>query len=341
MVQCEAKHIDLNSVGFHMPCNAIAAAAKRPDNDADDDSDDSEASDNDSSDDDTEFPLINLAELQKSIAGDTRQAPIDAYSPVSDIREMSLLMELVGPFVVRGRAGSYSIRYEDLACAYNAELQRRFALDKTIFQHSGLRMKSAAHVREFFERTDRGLEIGEAIAPVRDRFIALRTLLRDCTSGPVPPAMHANSELPDCISSSGLAGSGCCSNSGVDSGTSKRKARSCKTCDSQGRGNYWKLRQIGTKRTMRFVCTNTVCELYEYDDHSSFSKAPKSKSKRCCISCRAAGLGDFELRQIGFRANTQFLCTNPFCVLVGDSSAHNRSTAFATEVDGSGRVPMT
>ena len=159
-------------------------------------------------------------------------------------------------------------------------------------------MKSAAHGREFFERTDRGLEIGQAIAPVRDRFIALRILLRDSTSGPVPPAMHANSEFPDCISSSCLASS--VSDHGIDSGKSKRNARSCRTCDSKGRGNYWKLRQIGTKRTMRFVCTNTVCELYEYDDRTSLSKAPKLKSKRCCISCRAAGLGDFELLQIGF-----------------------------------------
>jgi hypothetical protein len=86
---------------------------------------------------------------------------------------MNLLMELVGPFVVKGREGSTTVRYEALASAYNSELQKRLVLDKSLFQLSGLRMKSAAHVREFFERTDRGLEIGQAIAPVRDRFIAL------------------------------------------------------------------------------------------------------------------------------------------------------------------------
>jgi hypothetical protein len=250
------------------------------------------------------------------LAGETRQAAIDAYSPVSDIREMSLLMELVAPFVVKSRAGSSSIRYEDLARAYNAELQKRFALDKSMFQQSGLRMKSAAHVREFFERTDRGLEIGQSIAPVRDRFIALRTMLRDCTSAYVPPAMQPKSCFDGCSSSFGFASSGCCNDSDVDSSKPKRKARSCKTCDSLGRGDFWKLRQIGAKANTRFVCTNTICELYEYDDRTSLLKASTSKSKRCCIHCRAAGLGEFQLRQTGSQASSQYHCINPDCILL-------------------------
>ena len=332
--QCETKRIDLNSVGFHMPTSATTVGVRRPDNEnVDDDSCESDALGDDSSDDDDETLPINLAELQKSVAGQTRQAPIDAYSPVSDIREMSLLMELVAPFVVRGRGGSNSIRYEGLACTYNAELQKRFALDKVMFQQSGLRMKSAAHVREFFERTDRGLEIGQAIAPVRDRFIELRTMLRDCTSASIPTAMQPKSCVEDCFSTFTFASGACCDDSGIGSSKPKRKARSCKTCDSQGRGDFWKLRQIGSKSNTRFVCTNTVCELYEYDDRTSLLK---SKSKRCCIHCRAAGLGKFHLRQTGSQANSQYHCLNPNCTLLTGKRAAEKEVGPDVEQVGLG-----
>ncbi len=85
----------------------------------------------------------------------------------------------------------------------------------------------------------------------------------------------------------------------------------------QGRGDHWKLRQIGSKCNMRFVCTNTICELYEYNDRVSLSEAaPKIKSRPCCIYCRAARLGEFEVRRSGSRENTQLHCSNPDCILL-------------------------
>lgn len=299
-----------------MPPSEPAPGTINADIDTDDNLVESEPSDDDASDDEAEALPCSLSELQKSIAGDTRQAPIDAYSPVSDIREMTLLMELVGPFVVRGRKGSATVRYEALASAYNSELQKRLVLDKSLFQKSGLRMKSAAHVREFFKRTDRGLEIGQAIAPVRDRFIALRSMLRDITSASVPPAMQAKSGLGECSIASCFAGAGCSNDKDVGSTYKKKKARSCKACDSQGRGKFWRLRQIGSTCTTRFVCSNTICELYECDDRVSLSEVPKPKSKPCCVHCRAAGLGEFGIRRSGSRENTQLHCDNPECILL-------------------------
>ena len=61
-----------------MPTSATTVGVRRPDNEnVDDDSCESDALGDDSSDDDDETLPINLAELQKSIAGQTRQASID------------------------------------------------------------------------------------------------------------------------------------------------------------------------------------------------------------------------------------------------------------------------
>ena len=93
------------------------------------------------------------------------------------------------------------------------------------------------------------------------------------------------------------------------------------------------LRQIGSKSNTRFVCTNTVCELYEYDDRTSLLK---SKSKRCCIHCRAAGLGEFHLRQTGSQANSQYHCLNPNCTLLTGKRAAGKEVGPDVEQVGLG-----
>jgi len=87
------------------------------------------------------------------------------------------------------------------------------------------------------------------------------------------------------------------------------------------RGSYWKLRQVGSTFRTQFVCINTICELYEYEDRTTSRDASKPKSKRCCIPCRNAGLGDFVQRQSGNRENTQFHGTNTVCVRLAKPSA--------------------
>ena len=127
-------------------------------------------------------------------------------------------------------------------------------------------MKSAGHIKHFFERTDRGLSIARALSGVQGDFIALRRRLRDQTSLPAPPARPP---FRSCCSSAD------CRPARVEARGSEQlpqmseakvaKKKCCSVCRGRGHGE-WRLYRRGNSKSsggIRLLCTNPLCEKYQ------------------------------------------------------------------------------
>ena len=315
--------IDLSKIGFHMPQRKDTKAPHSDDDHSGSsaDTDDSVNADSDSDDDSDSgdpdnpggFPkdVLDMAALQQSVAGDSFQAPITAMSPVASPGEMKLLMELVKQFT-RSVRGKVSVQYENLAMAFNAELDRQRQADSGAFACSGLRPKSAAQVKDFFERVDVGLQVSGALRPVFDQYVRLRANLRDNTSAPPPAAIKCPT----------VPAAGCCGevehNCDPLSDKKSRAPRTCQKCKMHGRGR-WRIRQTGSLSSalgIFFICSNPLCVDYKDFARSSSATATSTgrrKKSRMCPHCRVGGHGEFQLRQMGTRESMQFVCSNFSC----------------------------
>ena len=132
----------------------------------------------------TDLRPVDLTELKRNIGGDGPHAPILSMAPVCNIAEISLIVNLAKKHLRQGKANrgkgrNSFVDYASLSAAYNARLQEQFVSDKNTFRSLGLRLKSPAHVKDFFERAESGLILSASLAGVKDEFIELRRRLRD------------------------------------------------------------------------------------------------------------------------------------------------------------------
>jgi len=75
-----------------------------------------------------------------------------------------------------------------LATAYNTSMHEKFQSDPFNVPFLGLRMKSSAHIKDFFDLIDKGLAIGTAFSGKMEEFIEVRRILRDESASAAPPA---------------------------------------------------------------------------------------------------------------------------------------------------------
>ncbi len=150
---------------------------------------------------------------------------------------------------------------------------------------SCLYMKSAAHLKQFLEKTDDSLMVAHATSGVRSKLAGLRRRLRDETSLPVPPALSCGSG-PSCCGdmdcTSGIpALAGCPPNEVTKPPPPKKKRKppSCPECKKANRDTTGhSYHQEGTRATMRYVCSHPSCPRHR-SLMATVEAAPKQKRK--------------------------------------------------------------
>lgn len=294
----KARGIDVDSNGFHVPKSHGVAPVKNmgaTDSDGEDLSSDEDEEDDDEDDedggsdeenayikDDPSLLPIDLTELEKGIAGDCLQAPMLAMAPVSCFAEIIMIMRLAESQLSalssrkrKKRNQHWGLDYASLAFAFNEEAGAAFNLDASSLLHSGIRLKSPAQIKIFFEKFDDALVVSHTTSGVRDRLIALRRQLRDSTSFPTPPIMAPEPPPPTFCCGAEATSSSQGNASMIDdddapvgddhvpplkSKPRKKAARSCPDCRREKRdiaGHSY--RQVGTRSETRFVCSHPAC----------------------------------------------------------------------------------
>ena len=306
--------------------------------DSESDSESGEDAESGESGDGSVLRPLDLSALEKSISGDTSQASILSYEPVQTCVEIELIMRLVGEHSSSAKrkaskkpgnstpAITRTVNYASLASAFNASLaELHRSVSKNQSTTKGLRLKSAAHIKDFFERTDCGLVVSASCAGVSKDMADLRRRLRDETSAVVPDVRALASSTQPVVAATKAAPV-------RQLALAKRKPRCCKLCRSEDRGE-WPLRisRKGRQQGQQFICTNHACGKFmatpvtETEDrrgasrekgHSSagatsvtVSATKKAKEGRAYKSCRDAGLGEHPLKQSGYRERMP--CTVP------------------------------
>jgi hypothetical protein len=241
-------------------------------------------------------------------------------------------MMQLAPMHVKNSKGKKTVDCVRLATAYNTSLHGMFQSDPAKAPNLGLRLKSPAHVKDFFDRVDNGLEIGASLAGKIDEFVTVRRMLRDETASAVSPAARRDPLVETGLNSS-FAESGDCGRN-CDGGdnyvdnrcvkqkhnidhdiTKVRARRCCELCRAEGRGE-WFIRKISGPGQSKNHCTNTVCTRYvPFESKEMASENPTSKKRRMCRSCKDSGKGDFELMQSGSArwGSFKLSCQNPDC----------------------------
>jgi hypothetical protein len=236
----------------------------------------------------------------------------------------------LAPKQITNKRGKKNINYVQLSLAYNTSMHDTFESDPSKLCNLGLRLKSPAHIKDFFDRVDKGLAIGTALSSRKDKFIELRAMLRDESSSAALPAMRLDPHDQARTSSSGLD-LGTMSDSEFedrddgfqgsdyndqfsDQGakSSLRARKCCRQCLAQGRGN-WHVKRRGAHK---WVCSNTICSRYLPDEN--FTAPPKQtagklRAKRMCKSCKDSRRGDFEMKQTGKGVTFALSCSNHGC----------------------------
>ena len=177
-------------------------------------------------------------------------------------------------------------------------------------------MKSAAHLKQFLEKTDDSLMVAHATSGVRSKLAGLRRRLRDETSLPVPPALSCGSG-PSCCSdmdcTSGIpALAGCPPNEVTKPPPPKKKRKppSCPECKKANRDTTGhSYHQEGTRATMRYVCSHPSCPRNR-SLMATVEAAPKQKRKYSQRTCKKCGAPQ---TQRGRRDKTRFFCTDISC----------------------------
>ena len=306
--------------------------------DSESDSESGEDAESGESGDGSVLRPLDLSALEKSISGDTSQASILSYEPVQTCVEIELIMRLVGEHSSSAKrkaskkpgnstpAITRTVNYASLASAFNASLaELHRSVSKNQSTTKRLRLKSAAHIKDFFERTDCGLFVSASCAGVSKDMADLRRRLRDETSAVVPDVRALASSTQPVVAATKAAPV-------RQLALAKRKPRCCKLCRSEDRGE-WPLRisRKGRQQGQQVICTNHACGKFmatpvtETEDrrgasrekgHSSagatsvtVSATKKAKEGRAYKSCRDAGLGEHPLKQSGYRERMP--CTVP------------------------------
>ena len=158
------------------------------------------------------------------------------------------------------RIGTTTVHNHSLAAAFNSELEIQRLSDKKAFDRSGLRPKTPAQVKTFFDEVDKGLQVQAALAPVFEQYKSLRRGLRDVTSAPPMPAFASSGIHSAQLKNASSARTDSDVSSPSICNKKKRAERTCTLCASPHM--KWKLRQEGnhlSEKGIRFVCTNHLC----------------------------------------------------------------------------------
>jgi hypothetical protein len=346
----EINGIDVDSIGFHLPQMPKVQTSLLPPRNAaidtgnesdgsEDGEDDSSSSETDTiSDDDGDgdghsdaaFLPTQLSDLQKEITGDSAHASILAMSPVGCFAEVALIMRVtenhLGVDVGKiSRKRQWGLDFSALASSFNKEALLMFQVDVDNFFRSGIRLKSPAHVKQFFERTDDALNISHVTSGVRARLIDVRQRLRTSTSLDVPLAVSTTREdfnhcSTECVM---VDGGNARSSEDLDihescsahpRPSSRRKApRSCPECRRCKRDTTEHVyRQIGARSNMRFCCSHPECSRHSEE---AITTAPVNKKRayknhrksRTCVACHSL------LKQRGQVGSHVLYCSNPGC----------------------------
>jgi hypothetical protein len=168
-------------------------------------------------------------------------------------------------------------------------------------------MKSPAHIKDFFDRIDKGLAISTAFSGKMEEFIEVRRMLRDESASAAPPAARrdpraearsSSSMVDDEIGDDDAFGGDDeseISESGARFRHDAKASMSCKTCRSLGRG-CWSLRKRGNQHSeisQTWVCTNPVCAHYSHLPSKIQKRKEGKRASRKCKSCAETGKGEF------------------------------------------------